>query len=214
MSFSISDPSATVTCALDGGPATTCSSPWSSIGLPLGPHTLVVAAGNAGGITSASHSWTVVAPAPTVDIISGPPSTTSSTSASVDFNVSNPFSTVTCSLDGAAATPCSTPWSASGLAPGVHEVSITAANAQGSSSASYSWTVLPPAPVVTVTGGPASSTTDTFAAVSFTVSDPGATRDMQPGRRSGERLHVSLDGERPGSRPAHGGHQRLELGRF
>ncbi len=175
VSFSVSDPSATVMCGLDGVTPTGCTSPWSGSGLALGPHTLTVSAYNAAGFRSASYSWTVVSPAPTVSIISGPPPATASTSASIDFSVSNPFSTVTCSLDGTSAAPCSAPWTATGLAPGVHALLITAANAQGSNSAGYTWTVLPSAPVVTVTGAPASSTTATYASVSFTVSDPAAT---------------------------------------
>ncbi len=174
VSFSVSDPNATVTCAADGGPATTCASPWSAIGLGLGAHTLTVTAANAGGSDSATQSWTVVAPTPIVSVTSGPAATTSSTSALVAFTVSDPAASVTCSLDGAAASTCSSPWSAAGLSPGIHDVLITAANAQGSGSAAYNWTVLPPAPVVAVTSGPASSTTATFASVSFTVSDPAA----------------------------------------
>ena len=136
MPFTVSDPSATVTCSLDGGPATPCTSPWSVTGLALGAHLVWIDASNAGGSGSDFYSWTVLPPAPVVTVTGGPAASTSATFASVSFTVSDPAATVTCSLDGGPATPCASPWTASGLALGAHSVVIDASNAGGSGSAS------------------------------------------------------------------------------
>jgi hypothetical protein len=94
----------------------------------------------------------------------------------VAFSVSDPAATVTCSLDGGPATPCSSPWSASGLAVGSHNLSISATNVSGTGSDSYSWSIQPP-PVATITSGPADGSTVLIPVVTFTfVTDtPGST---------------------------------------
>lgn len=177
VTFAVSDPSATVVCALDGGPATSCTGTWSASNLPIGDHTLSITATNAGGSGSATHSWTVTAPptpAPVVTVVSAPPAAGTSTTATVTFGVDDPAAIVTCSLDGAPGTVCAGSWSASDLSLGLHTLTITATNAGGAGSASHSWTIAAapiPAPTITVTSGPVSSTA-TSATVAFHVSDP------------------------------------------
>jgi hypothetical protein len=184
VTFTVSDPTAAVTCSLDGSPAATCGSPWSATNLTVGTHTLTINAANAGGTGTAVYTWTITAPpvaAPGVTVTNGPAATTGSTNASVDFNVSDPTATVVCSLDGGVPTACTNVWTASSLAAGPHTLTIDATNSAGTGTASYSWTITPPppppvgAPIVTPTSGPASSTTSTSATVAFVVSDPTAT---------------------------------------
>ncbi len=184
ITFDVSDPAATLTCSLDAAPAVPCTSPWAATGLAVGSHTLTISATNAGGTGTASYSWTVTAPppppvgAPTVSVDSGPQASTTATDATIGFTVSDPAATVTCALDGGAASSCSSPWTATGLAVGSHTLTISATNAGGTGTASYSWTITAPpvaVPTVTVTGGPVASTVATDAGISFTVSDPAAT---------------------------------------
>jgi hypothetical protein len=50
------------TCSLDGGPEAACASPRTVSGLAPGTHTFRVRVANAGGVSTATHSWTVLAP--------------------------------------------------------------------------------------------------------------------------------------------------------
>jgi hypothetical protein len=174
--FSVAPADATLTCSLDGAAASACASPWSATGLSPGGHSLVVFGTKGGQTGSASTNWTVANNAPVVTITSGPPASGYSTSASVAFTDSDNAATQTCSLDGGAATACTSPWSASGLAVGSHTVTITASNGGKTGTASYSWTILPP-PNVTITSGPANGSSNLGPNVTFTfVSDvSGAT---------------------------------------
>jgi hypothetical protein len=81
---------------------------------------------------------------PETTIISGPPATTSSTSASFDFASSEPGSTFDCRLDGAAYAGCSAPEGYSELAPGTHAFEVYATDAAGNpdaTPATWEWTV-------------------------------------------------------------------------
>jgi putative nucleotidyltransferase with HDIG domain len=181
VAFSADDPSASVTCSLDGAAASPCSGSWSRSGLAVGSHVLTIAATNAGGTGTQTYSWTVTATlpaAPTVTVTSGPAASSTQTSANVAFTVDDSSATVTCSLDGGAASNCHGNWSGSNLSVGAHVLTIAATNAGGTGTQTYSWTVAAhaqAAPNITVTGGPASSTTSTAAMVSFTVDDSAAT---------------------------------------
>ncbi|OPC84059.1 hypothetical protein B4N89_26810 [Embleya scabrispora] len=64
VAFTVDDPAATVTCALDQGEAAPCTSPWRGEGLAVGPHTLRVSATDPADNTgSADAIWKVVPPA-------------------------------------------------------------------------------------------------------------------------------------------------------
>lgn len=184
VSFAVSDPSAVVTCSLDGSAALPCTNPWTATGLDVGAHTLMISATNAGGTGTATYTWTVTAPppppvgAPAVTVSSGPPTSTTSTAATITFAVSDPTATVTCSIDAAPASPCVNSWSAAGLPVGTHTVTVAATNSGGTGTATYTWTITAPpvpAPTVTILNGPPPTGSSTAATVAFTVSDPSAT---------------------------------------
>jgi hypothetical protein len=185
IAFTVDDPAALVTCSLDGEPAAACAGTWSATGLAVGTHTLTIEATNAAGPATASFTWTIVpAPAPppvgsapVVAFTAGPVASSMATDATVSFEVSGAPDSVTCSLDGGAATGCAGSWSAAALSTGAHALTVTAANVYGVGSATYTWSVTAPpvaAPVISVTAGPIASTTATDAAVAFDVSDPAA----------------------------------------
>ncbi|MGH2809155.1 MAG: sulfatase-like hydrolase/transferase [Actinomycetota bacterium] len=76
--------------------------------------------------------------------------------------------TLSCSLDGAAATTCTSPFTFTGLEGGDHSLSVTAADAAGNTSApaTYAWSVevgVPDPPTITERPGTVSSTETTFA---------------------------------------------------
>jgi hypothetical protein len=139
----------TFECALDGAAFASCASPKSYSGLAAGQHTFQVRAVDALGnvdATPAAITWSIVivdTTPPETTIASGPSGTVNSQSASFSFAASE-SGTFACSLDGAPATPCSTPASYSGLVGGTHTFSVVATDAAGNvdpTPATATWTV-------------------------------------------------------------------------
>lgn len=131
-----------VECKLDAGAYSACSSPKALSGLALGSHTFTVKADSPGGApATASRTWRVVA-APTVSITGGPAEGSSSAidTETFTFTTANADST-TCSLDGAAATPCSSGVSTGILSPGSHTFQVNAVGPLETVSATRTWTV-------------------------------------------------------------------------
>ncbi len=72
--------------------------------------------------------------------------------------------------------PCASPVTYDGLAEGGHSFVVTGTDQAGNGgSASATWTVDLTAPVVTITSGPESPTTETSATFEFSSDDPTAT---------------------------------------
>lgn len=79
---------------------------------------------------------------PVTTISSGPQNPTSSTTATFVFSADDPTSTFTCSLDGAATTPCDSPISYTGLGEVDHQFKVQGTNAEGLGPAGiWNWTV-------------------------------------------------------------------------
>jgi hypothetical protein len=116
---------------------------------------------------------------PQTRITSAPPATTPLTTARLEFDADEPFSTFECSLDGAPFTPCASPVLYSGLQPGPHTFAVRATDANGNpdpTPAEAAWSVVDESPpVVTITSGPPEFTRETEATVAFTSDTPGAT---------------------------------------
>jgi hypothetical protein len=96
-----------------------------------------------GGFTTVDVSAFGVA-APDTSITAGPPSTTTSRTASFSFTSSRRGSSFACALDGATATSCASPKAYSNLAPGSHTFRVSATSLAGvpdQSPSSYSWTI-------------------------------------------------------------------------
>lgn len=182
--FSNSDPTATFMCRLDGAKWATCTSPKTYAGLSYGSHTFRVEAVTSTGTSPATaYTWSVVPPAPA--ITSGPGSTTSSTTATFVFSNSTSGLTDVCQLGGGGFTPCTSPKTYSALASGAHTFEVRAVSKNGtqSTSATYSWTILPAAPPTpTITAKPPDPSASSSA--SFTVTDGD----------SSSTLECSLDG--------------------
>jgi CSLREA domain-containing protein len=91
--------------------------------------------------------------APETTITSGPPATTPSTSASFSFTSNEAGTSFQCSLDNGAYLACSSPHTVSGLVPAAHTFRVRAIDAAGNidtTPASFTWTVTPPPPPVTI----------------------------------------------------------------
>ena len=158
-----------------------CTTPAAYTGIAPGAHMFTVTATSGSLSTTASYPWTVT-PGPTVNILSGPASTTSSTSATFSFVAGNATAT-TCSIDAGVPAPCTAPATYTGIAAGVHVFTVTATSGSLSTSASYSWTVAIP-PTVSILSGPASTTSSSSAAFSFAATNATA-------------LACSIDGATP-----------------
>jgi hypothetical protein len=146
------DQSSTIfTCQLDGGTATTCTSPAAYTGLAAGSHTFTVTGTTAGGSNSASVTWRIDTTPPTITLSGQPTNPTTQTSATFSFTSDKSGSTFACQLDGPAPATCTSPVSYSALADGSHTFTVTATDPAGNTaSATYTWKVDTTAPVSTI----------------------------------------------------------------
>jgi len=171
---------ASFSCKLDGGTAGTCKSPKSYTKLADGSHTFTLTATAPGKKPSAAvtRTWTVDLHVPSPPVVS-------SSQANPTNQTTRPFTftgetgaTFLCSLDSAAFSACSTPYTTPHLADGGHVLAVkqVARNGLASSATSVGWdvdTVVPGTPVINSgPSGPVSASDNTF-----TFSDPtsGAT---------------------------------------
>lgn len=161
-----------------------CSSPAGVSGMTGGEHTFYVRAVDLAGNRSsppASFTWFVVVP-PVTTIVSGPPATTISTTATFEFTADQSPVTFACSLDGADFVPCTSPYEVTNLGGGGHEFEVQATNNFGlveASPPSYQWTVNAPPdttpPNTTINSGPPAITLDTTATFTFSADEPFVT---------------------------------------
>jgi len=172
--FTASEP-ATFACALDGGPAFTCSPPVRLGGLSHGPHALSVrgvdAAGNGG--PAAPLLWTVDLQPPELTITTASPAFSASPTAMVSFTVNEPAESG-CSLDGRPFAPCTSPSTWTGLLEGAHVAELRAGDAAGNTGppTRVTWTQDTVLPTVTVITAPPPLSPSTRAAVAFQTSEP------------------------------------------
>ena len=159
-SFSSSEPSSSFECRIDTGHWASCVSPTGYTDLSPGPHTFAARATDPAGNTRptpATWDWTVVpvssdTVAPESTIVTGPPVTTASTSATFDFVSSEPDSTFECLLDAGDWTPCASPTDYFFLTTASHAFYLRATDAAGNTDetpARWGWaitgTTAPPA---------------------------------------------------------------------
>ncbi len=116
--------------------------------------------------------------APTVTITARPSAETTNGAASFAFRASEPETTFSCRIDGAAFSPCTSPASYEGLALGEHAFAVRARDRAGNTGppASASWRIVPPpdttAPTVTIVS---TSIDGSSASFGFTASEAGST---------------------------------------
>jgi hypothetical protein len=145
--FSSTETGSTFQCSLDGAAYAPCSTPFSFNGLADGIHTFSVMAKDAAvnyDPTPASYSWTIDTTPPDTAITAQPPNPAAANSGNFTFFSTETGSTFQCKVDGAAYTPCSSPYSFSGLTNASHTFSVRALDALGNTDptpASYTWTV-------------------------------------------------------------------------
>jgi hypothetical protein len=170
--FDVSPPS-TLTCFIDGASvANPCSSPYTSTPLADGPHTFKVEAADG---NKASFSFTVDTVAPTIIFTKRPAAITASTTPTFGFSSSEPAG-FTCSVDGATAKACSSPYTApAALADGPHTFEVAATDQVGNvGHGSVAFTVDTVAPSVTFTSQPPPTTANRTPTFGFASSEAAA----------------------------------------
>jgi hypothetical protein len=101
------DPSATLSCALDGGPMTPCGPTVGYTGLPAGPHQIAVQATDpATGATTSTTVSFVAADVPAVTIANKPPGVRISPTQSLSVTPVPGATSYECAVDGAGWLPC------------------------------------------------------------------------------------------------------------
>jgi uncharacterized protein YkwD len=130
------------TCTLDGV-AAACVSPKSYAGLAPGTHSFRVTVANGAGSASSSYTWTVTSGTtyttrPTVTLTSVPARLTAASTARFAWSTSGTVTSTTCSLDGTAATSCTSPATFT-VGLGMHSFTVVVAGPGGSSTATVSW---------------------------------------------------------------------------
>ncbi|WP_284668648.1 Ig-like domain-containing protein [Myxococcus sp. SDU36] len=179
--FSSNESPVTYQCSLDGGPFVACTDPRTFTGLSQGNHTLAVRAVDAAGNvdpTPATYAWTVDTTAPDTTIVSGPSGTTTSSSATFDFDSNESPVTYQCSLDGGPFVACTDPVTFTGLADGSHTLAVRAVDAAGNvdpTPATRTWTVDATAPDTTIVSGPPAVTNATSATFDFSSNESPVT---------------------------------------
>ena len=172
----------TFQCSLDGAAFATCSSPLEVTNLGFGQHTLRVRAVDEAGAfdpTPATYTWSVQEPdttPPITTILSGPATSTTSTTATFTFSANEPGATFECSLDGAAFGTCESPLELTDLLVGPHTLAVRATDLAGNTAATsteHDWTVVTDttAPDTQITAGPSGLNTSLDVAFEFSGSD-------------------------------------------
>jgi PKD repeat protein/lysophospholipase L1-like esterase len=136
-------------CSFDGPGFEPCSSPTTREGLAEGEHAFSVKARDLAGNLSLplTRKFTVDTTPPETTIDAGPSAQSDDPSPSFSFSSEEP-STFRCSLDGAAAVPCSSPKPYPALSKGGHDFSVTAIDRAGNvdrSPATSHFLIEPPA---------------------------------------------------------------------
>jgi len=145
--FHSSEQPATFQCSIDGGPLQACISPFTSVPLPDGTHTLAVQAIDASSNADpspAARSFTVDTTAPDTAIGSHPKAKTKSRKATFTFSSTEAGSTFLCSFDGKPYAACTSPFTTPKLARGKHRFDVIATDSLGNrdqSAATFFWKV-------------------------------------------------------------------------
>lgn len=178
--FTSSKAGSTFTCSFDGAAEQSCVSPMSFTGVAVGTHSFLARAKDASGNVDpvgATTSFTVRPPV-TTSLLSETPEAlyTSQTAMVFTFSSNQSDAHFVCSLNGAAATACTSPMTYSGLSDGVKTFKVQAVDIYGTVDAlgaSYSWTVDTVPPVLLTVS---TSVTSTSFTVTWTTNEPSTTK--------------------------------------
>ena len=162
--------------ALNAGAFAPCTSPTNYAGLPGGTRTFRVRARDQAGNTSspASWTWTITLVGPATQILTAPPSSTNSTSASFTF-VASGQGGFECSLDSELFSQCLSPKAYNSLGDGSHRFAVRTVGANSTGpEAAHTWTVDTRAPRAAVASGPPGLSNSRSATFAFSADEPSS----------------------------------------
>jgi hypothetical protein len=145
--FASTESPSTFQCSVDGGSTLACTTPFTSVPLPDGAHTLAVQAIDSSSNvdpTPATRSFTVDTTAPDTTLGSHPKPKTKSRKATFTFSASEAGSSFLCSFDGKPYAACSGSFTTPKLTRGRHRFDVLATDAVGNrdqSAATFLWKV-------------------------------------------------------------------------
>jgi hypothetical protein len=195
--FSSSKANSVFECRVDSGSWVDCASPWTTVALSDGSHSVAVRATDVAGNTDASpatRSFTIsTAPAPDTaapdtTITSGPTGMTSDATPTFAFSSSEANSVFECQVDSASWADCTSPWTTAALSDGAHSVSVRATDVAGNTDASpatraFTVSAPPPpdttAPDTAIASGPTGTTSDSTSTFAFSSSEANATYECR-----------------------------------
>ncbi|MEZ4366832.1 MAG: hypothetical protein R2939_11155 [Kofleriaceae bacterium] len=176
--FGADEPGVTYQCTLDGGPPMACTSPWLLGPLADGEHTVTIAAVDAAGNpdpTPLIITWTVDTSLPDTIIDAGPAPLVGTAAQQVAFSATaGAGATFACSLDGAAATACTSPFVPPALPSGLHVFQVAVTSAAGTSDpspATWIWEIDATPPTVAFDAAPAASSYERLPSIAFSGAD-------------------------------------------
>ncbi len=150
LSFTSSEAAGSFECNLDAAGWQPCASPKTYNPLADGPHSVEVRAKDPAGNTDASPaqaSWTVDTAPPQTTKGDGPEGAIGPGPVSFEFSSGDSGATFLCSLDGATASSCPTPYEITDPEPGPHALVVKAVDSAGNidpAGATYSWDSVSP----------------------------------------------------------------------
>jgi large repetitive protein len=166
-------------CRVDGAAFAPCTSPFTTASLSDGTHTFAVRAIDTAGnvdATPATFTWVVDAGPPNTTITSSPRQLSSDTTAEFTFEANEP-ARFECSVDGAAFSSCTSPFTTAALGEGMHNFRVRAIDLAGNvdpTPASFSWTIDTTPPETTIDAAPSDPSSMQSAEFRFS-SEAGAT---------------------------------------
>jgi hypothetical protein len=133
LDYSANKPTATFECRLDAAPFKACPAGGTVLaGLAEGAHAFEVRAGFLGQTSPvATHKWTIDRTPPETTITAGPSGATVDVAPTLAFVSSEDPASFVCSLDGAPAAPCTSPFTTPPLLGGTHTVTVAAVDDVG-----------------------------------------------------------------------------------
>jgi hypothetical protein len=173
ITFTVAGGPAGTTCAIDGGSATTCSSPFTTAALTDGTHTITVAAtdsaGNVG--TATTNTFEVDTIAPTATITNQPAALSNNNDPVVTFSTAGAPTSTQCRLDTGAFSACASPVTFTNVSDGTHTITVRVADGAGNvtTTATNAFTIDTVAPTVTITSQPAALSNNNDPVVAFTT---------------------------------------------
>lgn len=176
--FRSNDPEATFECRTDAVEFAPCETP-RAVEVGDGMHLFEVRAKSGDEIdpTPAQLAWLVDTTAPDTEITRAPAAVDNSVDVSIEFSSSEDDSTFECSAESGSFSPCTSPYSLTGLGEGDHSFSVRAIDALGNfdpSPAAHDWTLDASAPDTTIVSGPSGWLDSTSATFAFSSGDAAA----------------------------------------